>query len=152
MATLYDLKEKLAMIGAELKAANDELTDMAANPSATMEKIKEQKARVESLETRFNLIKADHDRKEAEDRARIKASGITNATDDKSKLIAAKAAFYRAALLKQPIPQEAVSLLGAQNDHDLYPRAWHWRREPTPRHQTNELIHEPWVRTLFARS
>ncbi len=148
MATLYGLKEKLAMIGAELKAANDELTDMAANPSVAMEKIKEQKARVESLETRFNLIKADHDRKESEDKARMKAGGIAKATDDKSRLIAAKAAFYRAALLKQPIPQEAVSLLGAQAGTmiSLPAGGGTGGENLLPVTMTNELIHEPWVK------
>lgn len=146
--TLYELKEKLAMIGAELKAANDELTNMAANPSATMEQIKEQKARVESLEARFSLIKADHDRKEAEDRAGMKAGGIAKATDDKSRLIAAKAAFYRAALTKQPIPDEAMSLLGAQAGTmiSLPAGGGTGGENLLPVTMTNELIHEPWVK------
>ena len=103
---------------------------------------------VNDLQARFDLVKKEHDRQEAAEKAQMKKDTFAVAKDDKSKLIAAKAAFYRAALLKQPIPQEAVSLLGAQNTTMISIPAGQGTggENLLPVTMTNELVHEPWVK------
>jgi HK97 family phage major capsid protein len=148
MATLYELKQNLAMIGAQLEKENNELQKMLPNPSVPTDQIKAQEAKVNDLQARFDLVKKEHDRQEEADRAAMQKNTIAVAKDDKSRLIAAKAAFYRAALLKQPIPQEAVSLLGAQNTTMISIPAGQGTggENLLPITMTNELIHEPWVK------
>ena len=146
--TLYELKQNLAMIGAQLEKENNELQKMLPNPSVPTDQIKAQETKVNDLQARFDLVKKEHDRQEEADRAAMQKNTIAVAKDDKSRLIAAKAAFYRAALLKQPIPQEAVSLLGAQNTTMIsIPAGGGTGGENLlPVTMTNELIHEPWVK------
>ena len=147
MSTLYELKERLAMVGQELQAASKEVTAMAGNPSVPIEQVREQKAKVAELQERFDIIEARHDRLEAENKERMKRDGMAVAKDDKERTIAAKAAFYRAALLKQPIPEESASLLGAQATTMIAIPASEGTggENLLPINMTNELIHEPWV-------
>lgn len=148
MATLYELKQNLAMIGAQLEKENNELQKMLPNPSVPTDQIKAQETKVNDLQARFDLVKKEHDRQEEADRAAMQKNTIAVAKDDKSRLIAAKAAFYRAALTKQPIPDEAMSLLGAQAGTmiSLPAGGGTGGENLLPVTMTNELIHEPWVK------
>src|SRR5690554_3302373 len=103
MKTLYELKTNLATVGAELQKIAGELMEKAANPSIPIEEIEALQTTKANLQKRYDLIKDEHDRMEADQKAELNKSGIVAAKDDKERLIAAKAAFYRAAILEREI-------------------------------------------------
>lgn len=149
MATLYDLKLNLSTIGEALKAKADEIHAKAVDPSADIKEIEALEAEKVNLEKRFNIVKAEVERMEKEAADKLRGpQGLAAIADDKQRLIAAKAAFYRSALLKQPVPQEAASLLGAQNGTMVaLPAGGGTGGENLlPISMTNELVHEPWVK------
>ncbi len=150
MSTLFALKEKLATVGAELEKVSAELMDKAANAAVPIEEVQELKDKKANLDTRFNLIKEQHDKVEAEQRAQLQKSKITTAPTDEAKLIAAKAEFIRAKILGRDMSPEAKEVLATAAEPPL-------RAIPTSPHTTTgqnllptnmdkELIHEPFVK------
>jgi HK97 family phage major capsid protein len=149
MATLYDLKLNLNTIGEALQAKAEEIHTKAMDPSADMKEIEALEEEKRNLEKRFEIVKAEVDRLEKEAVAKLNGpKGLAAITDDKQRLVAAKAAFYRAALLKQPIPDEAASLLGVQAGTMIaIPAGGGTGGENLlPINMSNELIHEPFVK------
>jgi len=146
MATLYDLKEKLAMLGQQLRDVNDELSEKASNPAASIEEVQKIKSRKAELQERFNIIKADHDRVEAEEKEKMKRTNIISSTStDEQKKIRAKAEFYRASIQGRPMNQEASEILNTVDP---------LRTDPTdtggenflPTNLQTELVAEPFTR------
>lgn len=135
------------MVGAELQSASNELTAMAANPSVPIDEVKAQKEKVADLQTRFDLIKSDHDSKAEAEKARLRRDNIAKARDDGARLTAAKAAFYRAAILGSSISDEAAGLLGAQNAAMIALPAGEGTGGEflLPSELETTLVHEPWT-------
>lgn len=138
--TLYELKEKLATVGAELSKVSAQLMDKAANPSIPIEEISAIQVNQKNLQTRYDLLKAEHDKVEAEQKAKLNQNGMTAAKDEKEKIVAAKAAFYRAAILKQEIPGEVQAVLKALPANDSSGGS-----NFLPVTLSNELVHEPFA-------
>jgi len=143
MTNLYELKQNLAMVGAQLQKVAEDITKKAANPSVDIEEINELEKTKASLQKRYDLIKEEHDRQEAEARKKFQNENkVTAARDEKERIIAAKAAFYRAAILKREIPDDVRAVLkaipasgpGSTGGVNLLPTTL-----------SNELVHEPFV-------
>ena len=144
--TLYQLKQNLSTVGEELQKVSGELMKKAANPDVPIEEISTLQTTKANLQKRYDLIKEEHDRMEAEAQAKIRKeqqmNNIASAKDDKERLIAAKAAFYRAAILKREIPDDVKAVLkaipvggdNATGGENLLPT-----------NLSNELIHEPFA-------
>jgi HK97 family phage major capsid protein len=146
---LYELKGKLAMLGEALETTTKELMAKAADPTTPGDTLAALKTKKADLQERFDLIKAEVEVKQREMEAKLRGqTGVAAASDDKQRLVAAKAAFYRAALLKQPIPDEAASLLGVQAGTMIaIPAGGGTGGENLlPINMSNELIHEPFVK------
>lgn len=141
MKTLYELKTNLSTVGAELQKIAGELMEKAANPSIPIEEIESLQTTKANLQKRYDLIKDEHDRLEADQKAQLNKSGIVTAKDDKERLIAAKAAYYRAAILKQDIPADVQAVLKAIPANDASGGA-----NLLPTTLSNELVHEPFAR------
>jgi len=144
--TLYQLKQNLSTVGEELQKVSGELMKKAANPDVPIEEISTLQTTKANLQKRYDLIKEEHDRMEAEAQAKIRKeqqmNNIANAKDDKERLIAAKAAFYRAAILKREIPDDVKAVLkaipvGGDNTTG--------GENLLPTNLSNELIHEPFA-------
>lgn len=140
MATLYELKEKLATVGAELKNVSGELMDKAANPSVPIEDISAIQTKQANLQTRFDLIKAEHDRVETAMKIDLKKDGFANAKNDAERLIAAKAEFIRASILRRPVSEDALAQLQALPAPTLS-----GGENFLPTTLTTELIQEPFA-------
>lgn len=95
MATLFELKEKMAELSASIKADAEWIAEKAADPATPMDEINAKKAHRDDLQTRFNEIKGVHDEMEAMQREAVKTE---TKMSEKDQLIASKAAFYRDAL------------------------------------------------------
>lgn len=146
MSTLFALKEKLATVGAELEKVSAELMDKAANAAVPIEEVQELKDKKANLDTRFNLIKEQHDKVEAEQRAQLQKSKITTAPTDEAKLIAAKAEFIRAEILGRDMSTEAKEVLATTAPLRALPADGNTGQHLLPTTQGKEVIVEPFVR------
>ncbi len=146
MSTLFALKEKLATVGAELEKVSAELMDKAANAAVPIEEVQELKDKKANLDTRFNLIKEQHDKVEAEQRAQLQKSKITTAPTDEARLIAAKAEFIRAEILGRDMSTEAKEVLADTAPLRALPADGNTGQHLLPTTQGKEVIVEPFVR------
>ena len=112
--TLFELKEKMATLKAAILADANWLAEKAADPNTRMEEIKEKQDHRDELQVRYDTLKAEHDRMEAEQRQKVAAKAVAdgNVTAEQN-LIAAKAAFYRAIFAGKDVDTKAYEGLGA---------------------------------------
>ena len=96
MATLFELKEALATLDAAVAGDGEWLATKAADPTTPQEEIDKKLAHQKDMIQRRDIIKAEHDRMEAAQKAHVQQAASMTKEDE---LIAKKAAFYRAALL-----------------------------------------------------
>jgi len=146
MASLYELKEHLAMLGAQISEDATWIAEKAAKPETPMEDIDKRTAHRDDLQKRFDLLKAEHDKIEDEQRARVKAKAELMSDDEgdrktaKAKL---RGEFYRAVLDPESgDARKAYQMLGGipALDADLG-----YGSKLLPSTMTNELITEPLV-------
>ena len=133
----YQLEQMLAGVGQELDAANKKLTAMYGDAKTTLEARSEQKEAVKDLEERFNGIKsqiAELD-KQAESKLKLQT---TEAEDETSKTVKAKAELIRATMANKPVSQEVLNTLGDRNSTG--------GEKLLPKTMQNELLHEPFVK------
>lgn len=120
-ATLYELKQNLATLGQQLQKIENELSQKAIDPSASMEDIQTLQKSKEDIKQRFQVIKEQHDSLEAEQKAnfaaqqQVKNLGLGTEADPKQKVVKAKAEFIRATMRQKVIPNEVRAALGDDN-------------------------------------
>ncbi|MDI9456818.1 MAG: phage major capsid protein, partial [Bacillota bacterium] len=146
MSTLFALKEKLANVGEELAKVSAELVDKAANAAIPIEEVKELQGKKDSLQTRFDLIKEQHDKLEAEQKAKLRQDKITAAPTGEARLIAAKAEFIRAKILGRDMSPEAKEVLANTAPLRALPADGNTGQHLLPTTQGKEVIVEPFVR------
>lgn len=95
--TLFELKEKMATLQAAIAADAEWIAEKAADPKTPMDDINAKKAHRDELQARYEMLKAEHDAMEAEQRANVAALDGTDG-GQKADMIKTKAAFYRATL------------------------------------------------------
>ena len=99
--TLFELKEKLATMNAAIKSDADWIAEKAADPAVSMDEIKTKTTHRDEMTERRNLLKAQHDEIEAQQRQALEVQqkgGTGNAEKDAG--IKNKATFYRAVAFK----------------------------------------------------
>jgi HK97 family phage major capsid protein len=112
--TLYELKEKMATVGAQLQSIENQLVEKLANPAVPMNEISDLKNQKNDLQERFNLLKEQHDKLDQEQKDKLASENkVAIATTDKEKMAAAKAEFYRAAIQGRKMSQDAMNALQA---------------------------------------
>jgi len=95
--TLYELKEKLATLNAQINVDANWIAEKAADPTVPMEEIKAKTAHRDELTERRDLLQKQHDELEAQQKDALK-NQMKNSTGDPAKdtEIKNKAGFYRA--------------------------------------------------------
>ena len=150
MPNLFKLKENLATVGAELQAVSAELMEKAANPAIPIEDVTALETKQANLQKRFDLIKTEHDKMEAAQRARLQQNKINSAPTDEVRMIAAKAEFIRAKVLGRDVSPEAKEVLATLAEPPL--RAIPGSGNTTtgqnllPTSMSNQVIVEPFVK------
>lgn len=136
--TLFELKEKLATLYAQIKADADWIAEKAADPAVLMDDINARAAHRDELVTRRDLLQKQHDEMEAQQREALEKTN-TNTGDKKKDMINAKAAFYKAALTGGDV-KKTYEGLGAipVNTPDLG-----YGENLLPTNMSTELIVEP---------
>ena len=146
MATLYEMKEKLATVGAQLQAIEAEIVEKAANPAIPIEEISALEKQRDDIQKRFDLLKTQHDRMEEEQQAKLRKQP-NFAGDEKAQLIAAKAEFYRAQILGRPISDKAMEILNSTSPLVAIPTGGATGGENfLPTTLINQLVHEPFTK------
>lgn len=137
--TLFELKQNLSTIGQQLQKVENELSQKAIDPSATMDSLQVLQQSKKDLQMRFNVIKEQHDTMEAEQKAQFQSkTGLQAIEDPKQKVVAAKAELIRATIRNRPMTEEAKMALGDRNNSG--------GEKFLPSTLTNELLHEPFVK------
>ncbi len=94
--TLFDLKEKMATLQAQIAADAEWIAEKAADPTTTMEDINAKKTHRDDIAARFDLLKTQHDEMEEQQRAAVAMkAGQGGGMTEKDVLVKTKAAFYR---------------------------------------------------------
>ncbi|WP_124728810.1 phage major capsid protein [Staphylospora marina] len=142
MATLYQMKQNLSVIGAELREVTEEIRSKAGDPAVKIEELRELKTKQKDIQERYDLLKAEIERAEAEERSKLERKNpVQFAQNDEQRMIAAKAELIRSSILGRPISDETRNLLGALPS----PHASGGEKF-LPTNLANELIHEPFTR------
>ncbi|PHG02570.1 phage major capsid protein [Bacillus toyonensis] len=141
--TLFELKQNLSTIGQQLQKVENELSQKAIDPSATMESLQVLQQSKKDLQMRFNVIKEQHDTMEAEQKAQFQIqaqtqNGLQSIEDPKQKVVAAKAELVRVTIRGGTLSQEARATLGDKNSTG--------GEKILPTTMTNELLYEPFVK------
>ncbi len=92
--TLYEKKQNLGTLGQQLKKINEEIAMKAGDPTVADKDLMQLQEQSQSLETRYNMLKEQVEREEAEQRAKFTETQAPVMTAEE-KLIHAKAEFYR---------------------------------------------------------
>ncbi|HEY4600122.1 MAG TPA: phage major capsid protein [Cerasibacillus sp.] len=142
MPTLYELKQNMATIGQQVAKIDKDLTAKAIDPQATREDITALKDQKDDMQARFDVIKAQHDQMEAEQKAKFEQrKDITAGIDDpKQKSIAAKAEFIRAAVQGRAISEDVKALIALPGGNPTGGDKFF------PTNMQNELVHEPFAK------
>lgn len=112
MKTIFELKQDLATLGQQIQKQNDLIMQKATDPTATSEDLTSMQKAKEDLQQRFNIIKAQHDQMEAEQKASLSKGQFTGSEDPKQKVIDAKAALIRKTIAKESVPMDVLQVLG----------------------------------------
>jgi len=137
--TLYEMKQNLATIGQQLQKTEGELAQKAIDPSASMEDIQNLQKSKDDLKARFDVIKDQHDKMEAEQKARFESKDdIKNITDPNEQKMQAKADMIKAVMANKPIPTDVRQALGDGNETG--------GEKFLPKTVSNDVIVEPLVK------
>lgn len=144
---LFDLKANLNTVGSQLASIDQEIVNKVADPKASMEDLQSLKQRKSELQARYDILKNQHDAKEAEQKAKIQAamekenagaSAGLESPDASVRKMAAKAGLIRAAIRREVPAQEVRAALGDNNGTG--------GEKLLPKTVSEELIHEPFVK------
>lgn len=106
--TLYEKKQNLGTLGAQLKKVNEEIAMKAGDPTVADKDLMQLQEQSESLEKRYNMLKEQVEREESEQRSKFQqkaAKAQTPVMTAEEKLIHAKAEFYRGQSLSSDYKQ-----------------------------------------------
>src|SRR5699024_11472505 len=102
--TLYEKKQNLGTLDAQLKKVNEEIAMKAGDPTVADKDLMQLQKQSESLENRYNMLKEQVEREEKEQRAKFTKTKTPTMTVEE-KLIHAKAEFYRGQKLSSDYKQ-----------------------------------------------
>lgn len=139
---LWKMKQNLTTLGSELRSLNNDIIEKTSNPAVKIEDIRSLKQNKNDVEERFNLLKAEIERVEAEQRAKIQQQNpVSTAKNDEERVMAAKGEFIRCAILGEKISDETRNLLGA-----LGQATGTGGEKILPVNMAKDLIHEPFTK------
>jgi HK97 family phage major capsid protein len=146
MPTIYQMKQQLADLGAELKAITEEIRSKAGDPGAKLEELRDLKQKQVDTEERFKLLKEEIEKQEKEERAKLELQfkqnhPVLGTDNNEQRMIAAKADLIRSAILGRQMSEEARNLLGA-----IKQTTSTGGEKFLPTNMANELVSEPFTR------
>jgi len=146
MPTIYQMKQQLSELGAELRSVSEEIRSKAGDPGVKIEELRELKQKQADTEERFNLLKAEIEALEKEERAKLERqmkmeNPLHGKETNEQRMIAAKADLIRSAILGRQMSEEARNLLGA-----IKQATSTGGEKFLPTNMVNDLISEPFTK------
>lgn len=137
---LYELKMALKTVGDQLADVTKQIAAKAADPNVPIKEVQDLKAQRDELQERFDTLKDQHDKAEAEMKAGLSSgkAKINGVDDPKQKVVAAKASLIRAVMREERVSDDVRAALGDNNETG--------GEKILPSTMTNELLHEPFVK------
>jgi len=111
--TLYQMKDNLSQVGQELQQVNDDIAMKAGNPSFPDKDLNELSEKADGLEKRYNMLKAQVDKKEKVESS--KSKGFKDVLDPKEKKTHAYAQLIRSVMHNEAPSKEILQVLGDDN-------------------------------------
>jgi HK97 family phage major capsid protein len=142
MKTIFQMKQHVSEVGAELRTISEEIRTKAADPSVGIEEVRSLKQKKTDTEERFNMLKEElRAMEEAEAKKLKQQNPLTGIDSDEKRMIAAKADLIRSAILGRQPSEETRNLLAAIPANHASGGA-----KFLPTNMTNELVHEPFAK------
>ncbi|MBD7967759.1 phage major capsid protein [Paenibacillus gallinarum] len=143
MPTIYQMKQNLAELGAELRSVSEEIRSKSGDPSFKIEELRNLKVQQKETEERFDLLKEEIDTMEKEARSKLEMQDkqrnpLSGKTGDEQRMVAAKADMIRSIVLGKQMSEEARNLLAAIPANHASGGS-----KFMPTNMSNELISEP---------
>lgn len=137
---LYELKMALKTVGDQLAATEREIVAKAADPATPITDVQDLKAKKGELQERFNVLKDQHDKAEAEMKAGLSSGKgkLPGGDDPKAKIVSAKATLIRSTIRGEGVADDVKAALGDSNSTG--------GEKILPSTMTTELLHEPFVK------
>lgn len=144
--TLYQMKQQLAELGAELESVNGDVRSKAGDPGVNIEEVRSLKEKQGTLQERYNILKSEIQQEEERQKQKLEAqqkreNPLHGVEGKEQRMIAAKAEFYRSAILGKPVSDETRNLLAGIPASDASGGS-----KLLPTNMSKELVHEPFVR------
>ena len=98
--TLFELKEKLFGLDAELESINSYIAEKAADPSVSMDDITAKQKKLEEVQLRKTLLQKQHDDMEAKQKAALAKEHGNDPKTPEQNVAKCKADFYRGIAIK----------------------------------------------------
>ena len=115
--TLCEIKEKMGTLQAAIAADAAWIAEKAADPSTPMDEINAKKSHRDELQSRFDMLKSEHDSMEETQRKNLAIKNGSGAgMTEKEVKVKAKADFYRAALTGGDVKKAYEGLGGIPDD------------------------------------
>lgn len=108
--TLYQMKDNLSQVGQELQQVNDEISMKAGNPSIPDKELNDLSQKADGLETRFNMLKTQVDKKEKAESS--KGKGFKDSLNPAEKKKHAYAQLIRSVMRNEAPSKEILQVLG----------------------------------------
>lgn len=142
MTNLFKMKQNLSELGKELTVVTEEVRTKAANPEIEIAELRTVKERQSEVEERFNMLKAEIEKAEKEERAKLEAQNpVAMETNEEKRMAAAKAELIRSAITGKELSNETRNLLAALPANHASGGA-----KFLPTNMQNTLVHEPFVK------
>ncbi|MDT2599481.1 phage major capsid protein [Enterococcus hulanensis] len=138
MKTIFELKQDMTTIGNQIQKTKDEISQKAADPAVSVDDLNQLNKTSAELQQRFDIIKAQHDQMEAEQKASLEKSNFTVTEDPKQKVVDAKAEIIRATMGNRQIKEDVFQALGDDGTSK--------GGKFLPSTMTNDIIAEPLVK------
>jgi len=111
--TLYQMKDNLSQVGQQLQQVNEEIAVKAGNPSVPDKELNDLSQQADGLETRYNMLKTQVDKKEKAESA--KNNNFKNSSNPKEKKTHAYAQLIRSVMRNEAPSKEILQVLGDDN-------------------------------------
>ena len=138
MKTIFELKQDMTTIGNQIQKTKDEISQKAADPAVSVDDLNQLNKTSADLQQRFDIIKAQHDQMEAEQKASLSKQTFSTAENIEQKKIDAKAELIRKTMAKEAVPVDVYQVLG---DEDTTKG-----NKFLPKTVANDIISEPTVK------
>lgn len=141
--TLYQLKQQLSELGAELESVNGDIRSKAGDPGVNIEEVRTLKEKQGTLQERYNILQGEIEEEEKRQKEKLEAqqkreNPLHGVEGKEQRMVAAKADFYRSAILGKPVSDETRNLLAGIPASDSSGGA-----KLLPTNMSKELVHEP---------